>query len=114
MERENHLAQNLMEIRKMLHYKSLAEIANETQISKSTLQDAMKSGNVTLDTAIRIANAFHISLDTLVFGPITADQTDSMCSILRKFSWYSHLLPDEQEQFRFHLTALLDLLKHEN
>ena len=76
MERENHLSENLSAIRNALYPKPLSEIASEIHISKSTLQDAIATGNVNLDTAIRIANALHLSLDALVFGTIETRQVD--------------------------------------
>ena len=114
MERENHLSENLSAIRNALYPKSLSEIASEIHISKSTLQDAIATGNVNLDTAIRIANALHLSLDALVFGTIETKQVDFLQHQLRVFSWYVLLPPGKQEQFLRLFSALLKLLGNED
>ena len=110
MERENRLSQNLSAIRNALYPKTLSEIADEIHISKSTLQSAIATGNVNLDTAIRIANALHISLDTLVFGTLESRKVNFLQQQLRVFSWYVLLPPNKQKQFLYHLSELLKLL----
>ena len=113
MERENHLSENLSAIRNALYPKPLYEIASEIHISKSTLQDAIATGNVNLDTAIRIANALHLSLDALVFGTIETRQVDFLHHQLCIFSWYALLSPGKQERFLSLLSELLELLGNE-
>ena len=113
MERENHLSKNLSAIRIALYPKTLSEIAGELQISKSTLQDAIATGNVNLDTAIRIANALNISPDTLVFGNIETSQVDFLQFCLHTFSQYILLPAEKQVKFQCYLSAILELLKNE-
>ena len=110
MERENRLSQNLSAIRNALYPKTLSEIADEIHISKSTLQSAIATGNVNLDTAIRIANVLHVSLDTLVFGTLESAKVNFLQQQLRIFSWYVLLSPSKQEQFLYHFSELLKLL----
>ena len=112
MNRVNHLSENLSALRNALYPKSLSEIAAEIHISKSTLQDAMTTGNVNLDTAIRIANALHISLDALVFGTLESSKVNFLHHQLRVFSWYVLMPSSRQKLFLYHLSELLKLIGH--
>ena len=113
MERINHLSENLSAIRNALYPKTLSEMASEIHISKSTLQDAMATGNVNLDTAIRLANALNLSLDELVFGTVNSQQFEFLHHQLHMFSWYVLLPLGKQKQFVLHLSAILELLANE-
>ena len=110
MKRVNQLSNNL-KVYQQERKKTLAELAEELDIAKSTLYSILVSGNATIDTLIRIANALDVSLDVLVFGRLAPSGFDKLFVIIPAIGWYARLPAHHQGLFRYHLIKILQLLQ---
>lgn len=96
----NNFSSNLSSLRK-LHKVTLTEFANESQISRSHLQNALKgSCNPTLDTVEQIAKGLQVDPLMLLSGPDAATPEGS-----------SPLLLQNIHAIKIHLHAVLRILE---
>lgn len=109
MEKYNHLADNLIAIKKV-RQKTLSEFSVELGIPKSTLQCILKDGQTTLDTAIRISKALHMPIDALVNREYSPEELSLLGTICRGFAWFRMLGEEEKNEALFHLSKILELM----
>lgn len=110
MDKPNNLANNLNAL-KEARRRSLSEFAKEIGVPKSTLQYILADGQTTLDTAMRIANTLHISLDVLVTGSLPAGELALLSNFCESFAWFHALDQQDKESVVFYLNKLLDVLR---
>ncbi len=100
---------NLEAIRK-INGQSLAEFAKEAGIPKSTLQSVRVNGSTTLDTAIRIADALGLPLDSLIGDEQMPRKADLVQHILTSVGWFQGLSSGEQEEVLLHFCRILEVV----
>lgn len=109
MEQHEIFARNLEIIRK-INGQSIAELAKDIDIPKSTLQSVRMSGNTTLDTAVRIADGLQIPLDSLIRDQNLAEKVDIVQHMLQAIEWFRGLSTDEQDEVLLHFRRILEVL----
>ena len=108
-EKHKNMAENLKNMRKARRL-SLAEFSKELDIPKSTLQSVLADGQTSLNTAIRISEKLHISLDTLIGGTLSTEQVWIMDGLLSGVEWFSRLPPEKQKEAGEFICALIQLI----
>lgn len=109
MDKEKNFARNLEALLK-LKGKSVYETSEEISIPESTLRDAMKSGCMTLHTAIRISEGLNVSIDQLLSEELDAAEYDQALRLLNGLECFSKFSPDKQDEIRSAFCKLLGLL----
>lgn len=109
MNKHHNFAANLDAIRKFRH-QSLAAFADEIGIPKSTLQSVLSDGHTTLDTAIRIADALQISLDTLLEECFSPAQYDMLNGMLKNIAWLAQLDVHQRKEILYHLQQIIEMI----
>ena len=112
MKRRNNLSNNLKAFQKARHI-TQTEFAQALDLPKSTLQAVMLDGNTTLETLIHMANALDVTLDELVFDSCLAEKEGMIRWLLTGASWYAEQTAEGQEQLRYHIRGILELLKRD-
>lgn len=109
MEKHKIFARNLEIIRK-INGQSIAELAKDIDIPKSTLQSVRMSGNTTLDTAVRIADGLRLPLDSLTSDQNLAEKVDIVQHLLQSVEWFRDLSADDQDEVLLHFRRILEVL----
>ena len=109
MEKEKNFARNLEALLK-LKGKSVYETSEEISIPESTLRDAMKSGCMTLHTAIRISEGLNVSIDQLLSEELNEEKYDQTLRLLNGLEYFSKCSPDKQKEIHSVFCKLLGLL----
>lgn len=109
MDRHEVFARNLSRI-KTINGQSLGEFAQEIGIPKSTLKAALGTGNIMLDTAIRISDGLNIPLDELLSDESLARRLDVLQRVLQYLEWFSVLPSGDREEVLFHLQKILEVM----
>lgn len=105
----NYFASNLNLIREFNRW-SMAEFAEETSVPKSTLQDVLKDGRTTLDTARCISLGLGIPLDILTNTALSPQEVKVTHSVLHLLDWYDHLTSNDQQKASQCLQTLFSLI----
>lgn len=109
MDKHEVFARNLGRI-KAINGQSLGEFAREIDIPKSTLKSALETGNVMLDTAIRIADGLNVPLDALLSDEPLAQRMDVLERVLQCLEWFCMLSTEDREKVIFHLQKILEVM----
>lgn len=109
MDKHEVFAKNLSAI-KRINGRSLGEFAQEIGIPKSTLKTALDTGNVMLDTAIRISDGLNVPLDELLRDEDLAHRLDVLEHVLQYLEWFSMLPAEDREEVIFHLHKILEVM----
>lgn len=109
MDKHEIFARNLNRI-KAINGQSLGEFAQEIDIPKSTLKSALETGNVMLDTAIRISDGLNVPLDELLSDEPLAQRLDALQRVLQYLEWFSVLPAEDREEVLFHLQKILEVM----
>lgn len=109
MEKHEIFAMNLAAIQKE-NGQSLKVFAHELDMAKSTLQSVCASGHTTLDTAVRIADALGLPLDSLVGDTDLPKKTRLVRGLVQSVDWFWVLSPDEQEEVLDHFQRILEVM----
>ena len=109
MKRRNNLSINLKAFQKARHI-TQTEFAQALDLPKSTLQAVMLDGNTTLETLIHMANALDVTLDELVFDSCLPEKEGMIRWLLTGANWYAEQPAEGQEQLRYHIRSILELL----
>ena len=90
---------------------SNCEFAEELNMAESTIRNAMKDGNVTADTLIRISKGLNMSLDMLVYDE-TMPEKLTIIKILEKFTLLKeNLSPAQMDRVANILQEAWEVLK---
>ncbi len=92
---------------------STREFAMELGIPRTTLQSAKKRENLSLYTAIQIADGLGIPLDTLINDDKLVEKFSFATWLLKGLDWYTALSAEKQEKILFHVNGLMEVLSHE-
>lgn len=109
MDKHKIFAKNLSAIQKV-NGRSLGEFAQEIGIPKSTLKAALDTGNIMLDTAIRISDGLNLPLDALLSDEPLAQRLDVLQRILQYLEWFCVLSAEDQKEVIFHLHKILEVM----
>lgn len=109
MDKHELFAKNLSAIQK-INGRSLGEFAQEIGIPKSTLQSALETGNIMLDTAIRISDGLNVPLDELLSDGQLARRLDVLERVLQYLEWFSVLPAADRQEVSFHLRKILEVM----
>ena len=109
MNKVENFAKNLESIRKS-RKKSLTEFAREIGIPKSTLQSILKDGNTTLDTASRVADSLHISLDNLISKEESFDDIRFCESVKEIIAIFDGLDYEQQTTLEYYIIKILEII----
>ncbi len=101
---------NLEMIRKINHA-SIAELSEELDVPKSTLQDIRKDGNTSLHTALHIAKQLNIPLSTLTGEVIPRENLTALSALLQSFGWFNFLTEEDQKVVVDHIRAIMEILQ---
>ena len=110
MNTPSNFSANLQTLRQERHM-SLCEFSAMLDIPRSTLQAILETGQTSLDTACRIAEASQIPLSVLTGGELPKERADIMHGLLLLFGWYSSRPIEEQKKVANLLFQLMDLLQ---
>lgn len=89
---------------------SLNELADETDIPKSTLCRVENEKGTTLDTLERISNALQTPVEVLLTGETPPEQLSATILLVRGIDKFFKLSAEEQKEFIGHLDGLSKLL----
>ena len=89
----------------------MAEFAQETSAPKSTLQDVLKDGRTTLDTARCISHGLGIPLDILTNTVLSPQEVKLTLSVLHLLDWYDRLTSNDQQKAPQCIQTLLNLIQ---
>ncbi len=103
-------AKNLEMIRKINHA-SIAELSEELDVPKSTLQDILKDGNTSLYTALHIAKQLNVPLSTLTGEVIPGKNLTALSALLQSFEWFNSLSGEDQKVVADHIRAIMEILQ---
>ena len=107
MESINNLSKNLKVYQNKLGM-TQNEFASYLNIPRSTIQSVMaKNGNTTVDTLIRISASLPFSLDVLVLGDLSTDETIEEICAVRSSACVVSSVAVEQRTVRSFLCKLL-------
>ena len=109
LDKHDLFAKNLSAIQK-INGRSLGEFAQEIGIPKSTLQSALETGNIMLDTAIRISDGLNVPLDELLSDGQLARRLDVLERVLQYLEWFSVLPAADRQEVSFHLRKILEVM----
>lgn len=109
MDKHEAFAKNLSAIKK-INGQSLGEFAREIGIAKSTLKSALDTGNVMLDTAVRISDGLKVSLDELLSDESQAQRLDVLERVLQYLEWFCVLSAEDQKEVIYHLHKILEVI----
>ena len=109
MNKVENFAKNLESIRKT-RKKSLTEFVREIGIPKSTLQSILKDGNTTLDTASRVADSLHISLDNLISKEESFDDIRFCESVKEIIAIFDGLDYEQQTTLEYYIIKILEII----
>lgn len=85
-------------------------MAREIGIPKSTLQSILKEGNTTLDTASRVADSLHISLDNLISKEESFEDIRFCESVKEIIAIFDGLDYEQQTTLEYYIIKILEII----
>ena len=107
----SNFAKNMEAIRRRANL-TIAEFSSALGIPRSTVQGIIKSGQTSLDTALKIAWRLEVPLSTLTGEVVVEEGVGSMEALLNYFEWFRNLQIN-QDKIADHIHAILELLHEE-
>lgn len=110
MDKHKIFANNLKAIRKAKGL-TIAEYSAMLDIPRSTLQNVLVDGHMTLDTAVRISEHLDVSLDALMGDELLAERLGLLQMMIAGITWFADLSADDQTLVLRNIHEILALVQ---
>ena len=110
MDKHKIFANNLKAIRKAKGL-TIAEYSAMLDIPRSTLQNVLVDGHMTLDTAVRISEHLDVSLDALMGDEPLAERFGLLHLMLSGVTWFTNLSAENQTLVLRNIHEILALVQ---